>query len=282
MAKVTLIGMDAWTDGAIWSSLTVPDGANRAALIHHILLEYGELEVLYNNPDYMRLMIKNWCTIHSWTMQKLWDTLSFDYDPIYNYDRYETETETPNITKTMIGSEDEKDSFIGKSSNEFNGTNTGTVTNESTSTVHSSTSGENNETKNTTDSTSNEHKVSGYDSNSYVPSYLDTGSNTEKTVTNGDSFGSADSEGEGTEKTTNDLETNNTEKGETNNTGTKNTTTNSTEKETGTRTYERRAYGNIGITTSQQMLEQEREVSNFSWYVSVASIFASELLINVY
>ena len=46
--------------------------------------------------------------------------------------------------------------------------------------------------------------------------------------------------------------------------------------------FEIRAHGNIGVTTSQQMLVSEREVRNFSFYEYVADKFAKDFLIRVY
>lgn len=43
-----------------------------------------------------------------------------------------------------------------------------------------------------------------------------------------------------------------------------------------------RAYGNIGVTTSQQMLQAELDVSAWNMYEHIADIFASEFIIPVY
>ena len=43
-----------------------------------------------------------------------------------------------------------------------------------------------------------------------------------------------------------------------------------------------RAHGNIGVTTSQQMLEAELEVSRFNLYDEIASLFLSEFCIYTY
>ena len=43
-----------------------------------------------------------------------------------------------------------------------------------------------------------------------------------------------------------------------------------------------RAYGNIGVTTSQQMLEQELKVALFNMYDHIADVFLQEYVIPVY
>lgn len=61
-------------------------------------------------------------------------------------------------------------------------------------------------------------------------------------------------------------------------------TVDSTSNTTGTTTYTRtgRAHGNIGVTTSQQMLQSERDVSNFSFYETVAADFKERFCIMIY
>lgn len=63
-------------------------------------------------------------------------------------------------------------------------------------------------------------------------------------------------------------------------------TTNRTEqeKETGTDTTDHnlRAHGNIGVTSSQQMLMQEREVADFNIYHIISQDFADQFCIQLY
>ena len=55
------------------------------------------------------------------------------------------------------------------------------------------------------------------------------------------------------------------------------------ENENRNRTVSTRAHGNIGVTTSQQMIRSEREdVANFSWYYTVAMDFEYAITISVY
>lgn len=78
------------------------------------------------------------------------------------------------------------------------------------------------------------------------------------------------------------------DKSQSNDSGNTTTTTrgtvDSTNNTTGTTTYTRtgRAHGNIGVTTSQQMLQSERDVSNFSFYETVAADFKERFCIMIY
>lgn len=214
MAKITLIGLHNFTDGTIWDGLNVPLGADKETLINTIMLEYGELETLYASPSTMQFAISNWSNLYQDSMIRLWGTVGLEYNPIYNYDRTETETETPNITKKS------------------------TATSTASSTANNDNLSEN----------ENEHTVSAFDSADYSPSSKDT-SNAKDTVnSSANSTGNSDS----------------------------------TETETGTRKTERRSYGNIGVTTTQRMIESERSISKWSWYQEVSTLFAGALLLGIY
>lgn len=89
-----------------------------------------------------------------------------------------------------------------------------------------------------------EEKVSAYDSSSYEPSKKNTLTNNLTT----------------TEKAGSDISGDSSE------------------------TIKHRAhlYGNIGVTTSQQMLESELSIAEWNLYNQIADVFRSELLISVY
>lgn len=67
-------------------------------------------------------------------------------------------------------------------------------------------------------------------------------------------------------------------------TGTSNDTTDKNGNDIGKRdrTLSSRVHGNIGVTTSQQMLQSERELANFSWYYQVAMDYEDAITIPVY
>ena len=95
---------------------------------------------------------------------------------------------------------------------------------------------------------SQENTVSAYDSSSYSPQNKTESSATaedDRTVTNNGTVGS---------ETSNDRDV----------------------------THTGRIHGNIGVTTSQQMLESELKTQRFNIYDQIADIFACQLLIKVY
>lgn len=56
----------------------------------------------------------------------------------------------------------------------------------------------------------------------------------------------------------------------------------SNSEETENEHYELRNHGNIGVTTTQQMIEQERKIANFNIYDYIAVEFANEFCIQIY
>lgn len=47
-------------------------------------------------------------------------------------------------------------------------------------------------------------------------------------------------------------------------------------------TYHARTHGNIGVTTTQQMLEQERRIAEFNIFFHISNKFFEELMVQVY
>lgn len=174
---------------------------------------------------------------------RLYATYDFEYDPIKNYDM--TETMTDDITE-----------------HEFGHTNTRTdnLTHKKTGdeTITHDTTNERTDELNTTQTTD----IQGFNSNDYVPNSKDIIDNTgTQTVTQ-----------TGTDTTDYDI----TEK----NTGTQGTVEGGTN--TDTRNYTLTRSGNIGVTTAQQMIEDERKLWEFNFVNIVYNDIDSILVTNYY
>ena len=126
----------------------------------------------------------------------------------------------------------------------YDRTETETTTNERTNTANGTQ--DNTTTNDLTIVSDNTHKVAGYDSGNLVTSESDNG-----TVDN-------------TGTVTNNI--------------TSNSTSNDTDN--GTRTLHSR--GNIGVTTTQQMIEQERNISKFNIYDYIVKSFKRRFCIMLY
>lgn len=87
-ATMSLLGLYNW-DNTVLDGLTVPSGVDRDALINNLLRECAELEILYPQPDAMKLFVTEWSKERLPVWTRLESTLHYEYDPISNYDRRE-------------------------------------------------------------------------------------------------------------------------------------------------------------------------------------------------
>lgn len=67
---------------------------NRDDVINNILLQCAELELVYPSVQMMKFAIGVWSASNSRTWDKLYKSMFLDYNPIWNVDATETETET--------------------------------------------------------------------------------------------------------------------------------------------------------------------------------------------
>lgn len=91
-AKLTLIGFYDWYNQIgedFFKNLSVPEELDRTTLIAHILQKGGEFETLYANPDMLMTMMTVWSKSWYHTIEKWIETMSTEYKPLENYDRYE-------------------------------------------------------------------------------------------------------------------------------------------------------------------------------------------------
>lgn len=122
MAKITLIGLNNFTDGHIFDLMSLPSGIDKNALINNILLNVGEFELLYPDAEFLKLAIGNWASVNSFTFEQLYKAYRSEYNPIENYDRYEDITDNRNSSVNSNG----------KSKDNTNSLNTVSAYNENT------------------------------------------------------------------------------------------------------------------------------------------------------
>ena len=230
----------------LFKRLILPDGINKMDFENSLLLRAGEMEVLFSDPDFFAEGIGVWGKKWYRTFEKWITALNIEYAPLENYDRMEDWTETENIdeetTDTITRAEDE------------------TLTTES---EENGTQNTNDSTESNTDSTTT-NTVSAFNSSAYEP----------------------DSRSVNDTDTTTTVETELTTQNTVDETVTKDNDI--TENRAGTRDNDRlnrktgRAHGNIGVTTSQQMLEAELDIAKWNLYDKMSDIFILEFLIPVY
>lgn len=231
--------------------------------------------------------------IDKWT--KLYQTLSFEYNPISNYDMTETESSSGTTGGTRTNTGTQTDANTGTQTDATTGTetttHTGTQTNATTgteTTAHTGTQGTS-ETNSVTGSGSSSSGIYGFNSSTAVDD-SETSTSTTNSGT-GSSTRTDNLEDETTHNTT-DARTDNLEDETTHGTSETRTdnllhtrTDNLTETDSGTHSETRTLTrsGNIGVTTSQQMIQSERDLQMFNvFYDGVFSDIDKVLSIATY
>lgn len=267
-------------DPTVFDLMHFPEGFSQddiQATKDNILIECAELEVLYANPTVMKNIIGIWSYKELPYWQRIYDASQLEYNPIENYRRNETETIEDDRTEQHSGSDVNRATGTDALARTGTETSAATGTDALARTGHDTSAATGSDTTEGSSSTTEEnsgtdtvdHNISGYDSNILVPNTQDETTYGKKTETS--------SEGENTTTygrtdTVTHNTTDTTTYGKTD-TVTHNTTDTTTYGKTDTfqhgekiehggtteRTVE--AYGNIGVTTSQEMLTQEMEIA---------------------
>ena len=198
---------------------------------------------------------------------RLWLAFQQEYNPINNYDMVENETisETTDNTETHTGTD--TTAHTGTATTTHTGTDTNTRTGSETET-HTG-------TDTTETSGTNENEVSAFNSSTYQDNEKVTNSETnenEKDLTDTRTYNNL------TDTNTQNL----TEQGTQNLTD--QTTKNLTDNMDGQKDTERELTrsGNIGVTTTQQMLTSEIELRKWLYYNSVFNDIDSILTLSIY
>lgn len=206
-AKISVLGLYQWSND-LFSLMSIPEGLELDIFVNNLLAETSELEVLYPNPEVMKVLIGSWSAKCLPVWEHLYETTQYEYNPIENYNR----------------------------------TDTGRI-NRSNTRVHS---GTDTETR-TTNSQSDEY-IAGFDS---VPSGNNDGLVKNDRLEN--TGGGTNTLAHGEQIADNGLDT-----------------TSLTSK------------GNIGVTTTQKMIREEREIAEFNIYDRMIRDFINRFCIEVY
>ena len=265
-------------DNTIFDGLTFPAGIDKDTAIDEIILRSGEFEMLYPDPEFIKAMITHWGKKHYRTFEKWIEALNIDFEPLYNFDRYEEYTDE----KVAQGNTKANTNMVDNSNESIStDNNTSSSSNDILNTLSKDKA--NSASQTSTDSSTTEtdtRNVSAYDSATYQPREQEVKS-TESGQTGS---GSAQNESESEGLNVHNTESNNSENGNTNRTG--NTASSSEQSTASTNTEQNKhtahLYGNIGVTTSTELLEDYIRVERFCIYEQIADIFVDEFCIMIY
>lgn len=246
-ATLSVLGLYNY-DSGLFSEMVYPSGFtdnDKQTVVGNILMECAELECLFPDPVAMKTAIGYWSKLNISVWERIFTAANLEYNPIENYNRTELETLTDKNSDTHSGNDVTR--ATGTDSRQLTSANTQTHSGTDTEQLGTTQT----ETNSGTDTQTN--KISGYDSGNlvdhnqnvlqhgHVVTTVNSGSNS--TIHGhviGDSGTGSDSMTYGKTDTLTHGE--------------------KIERE-GEIKKESHISGNIGVTTSQQMLEQEIEVS---------------------
>ena len=257
MATLPLIGIYNYNEH-IFDGLTFPEGIDKEIAVNEILTRSGEFEILYPDDAFLTAMITHWGRKHYRTFDKWVSALAISYNPLENFDRNEE-------------TRDEERKHSGyKTSADYTDKRTANLQDKRTADLNEKTTYLNDDTTSQTVDGTVQHDVAAYDSGTLVAQSKDTTNNGTSKLSH---TGTVDLDTDGTDTI------DHTGTDETRRAGTISDTDGS---EANTFIHTSHLYGNIGVTTSQQMLQAELDVQKFNIYTEIANLFIDEFCIQVY
>lgn len=275
---------------------------DRQVLVDNILMECGELNVIYPQPDFFKYAVGQWSKKELTVWQALYDTLFYKYNPLWNKDgtiketarelrdltRGETRSRTREETEGITDTIREEDTSGNQRTTSDTVLNTGTVQDAGTNSKNTTHGG--NVTTSGSDSTT--VQVSGYnetgfqnrdktdttksetvtDASTIAESGTDGNTRTDNLREEAD--GSIVDQGTGTHQGDN---TRAREVGEE-----ESETVEATDEGSVENTLERTETGNIGVTMTTQLIEAQRALVKLNFYDLIIESFKERFCLLVY
>lgn len=209
------------------------------------------VDALEIDGDIIRKRVTNLLKGRQYQYSRLYNSTLLEYKPLENYDMEESGTDDTQTSGT-------RSTNIGEYSDNMSGTTTNNIGKVDNSSKSTTTEG---------GSVSHERKVAPFDSDTYAEQELTTDTFNKRTTTN-DTITSTN---ERVDTSTHEDIHNISARQDTSN-------------DTGSHVTEHKLtrHGNIGVTTSQQMLQSEREVAMFNFIGIVAHDIVKSICICIY
>lgn len=314
--------------------------------INNLLMEVAEMQLIYTQPDFFKFAVTNWALKEKDIWQRLYDTVFYKYNPIWNKDGTirDTGLETRNLSNSTTTEGETSKTQTGTTSNtrtdggeteetrdlNISRNETETTYEEGTNNETRNLTGSDNATKNLTYGHTNLKSNTGTQANSgtdnttnQVSAYNDTGfvnrdksenttgntrtdnlleqDNGQDTESGTDNHATSDSgtvnhaltndkevrtdssqDDTGTVTTTHDNTITDSGSNSVTETGENSNTTTGSETGTIGNNLTRIEQGNIGVTTTQQMIEAERQLVKFNIYDVIIDSFKQRFCLLLY
>ena len=98
------LGLYNW-DSTVFDLMQIPEALNKDTLVQNLLAETAELEVLYPNPVVFKNLVGVWSAKQLDIWNRLYATTQYEYNPIENYNRYETGSDSGTGSTTHSGTD---------------------------------------------------------------------------------------------------------------------------------------------------------------------------------
>lgn len=259
---------------SLFQLFKLPKEIDRGVFFDNLMMQCLELELRYTEPETMRTMMGFWSKRRLPIWENLAETLHYEYDPISNYDRKENWHEVTDRDRTHSDTNEHED----------NDSSTRNLTDSGDHSTTTNVSGDN--SGNTTGGSTEGSKGVSTDKlsrTSFNSNELQLAEQRDLTTTNDITRDEhSTTSGEYGEKTTVSGDTSNTQ----DETITRNTSGNFSneglENEDTDFHHEGRMYGNIGVTTTQALIQEQRELVQFDLMEFIIKDFQGEFCLLVY
>lgn len=302
--RITIIAMYNQNKN-LFDNMVVPEQLDKQLLIDNILLELGEMSVIYNNPYTFPTFLNIWSRRRNYIWTEMYKTLLYKYDPISNYDRWEERVHRDDHKSSLqyAGRFDTTGNYTDNGLDEWSDKTTRTPDLTETTHINEDTSGSDSRKSSGNENTSssadhdgtNDLSHDNYGFNATVPAKAweehtqdhstDTGSsNTNRSGEElGTSTGTRTSDGTvkdtGTEVTDRSGKDKNSLINMHDDNGTDSHA--ASEQAVNFEADKSHMYGNIGVTTTQQMIMQQRQVVEFDVMEYIITDFKRQFCLGV-
>lgn len=87
-------------DPDIFENLNLPSDLSKDNFLSELLWRFGECDMLYSDPKFVKAGITSWSISSQYSWKHMVSTITAEYDPIENYNRYEETADDSSGTTT--------------------------------------------------------------------------------------------------------------------------------------------------------------------------------------
>jgi len=84
-------------DNTVFDNMVLPENIELADVVDHILFKYGDTPLFAPDPEVIKFYIGKWSARRLPLWERYMEVSNAEYNPIENYDRYESGTDTTEL-----------------------------------------------------------------------------------------------------------------------------------------------------------------------------------------